>query len=72
MHTESDLASLSWRKSSFSGSNGCLEAASCGNGSVAVRDSKDPHSAVLVYTAHEWRAFLQGVMNREFDDLPDL
>ena len=34
---------------------------------VAVRDSKDPSGPVLVFTPHEWRAFLDGVRDGEFD-----
>jgi len=35
--------------------------------SVAVRDSKDPSGPVLVLTPHEWRAFVAGVRDGEFD-----
>jgi hypothetical protein len=34
---------------------------------VAVRDSKDGASPVLVFTTHEWKAFLGGVRDGEFD-----
>lgn len=36
---------------------------------VAVRDSKDPNGPVLMYTAAEWRAFLDGAKKGEFDNL---
>jgi hypothetical protein len=64
-----DFAGLVWRKSSFSGGDGCVEAASYRDGHVAVRDSKNPNGPVLVYTPHEWRSFLAGARNSEFDDL---
>jgi hypothetical protein len=48
-----------WRKSSRSGTNGCVE--------VAVRDSKDRNGPVLRFNAHEWEAFLAGVRNGEFE-----
>lgn len=32
-----------------------------------VRDSKNPGGAVLAFTTGEWRAFLAGVRNAEFD-----
>jgi hypothetical protein len=53
---------LSWRKASYSGSNGggCVEVAS-GPGTVAVRDSKDPDGPRLASTAGDWRAFLRQV-----------
>ena len=69
MSRTDDFAGLTWRKSTFSGGDGCLEAATYLGEQVAVRDSKDPHGPVLVYTPHEWRSFLAGVRNSEFDDL---
>ncbi|HWC43253.1 MAG TPA: DUF397 domain-containing protein [Actinomycetota bacterium] len=62
-----DLSTASWRKSSHSGSNGCVEVARQGD-QVALRDSKHPGGGVLVFTAHEWRAFLDGVRGGEFDE----
>jgi hypothetical protein len=64
-----DVADLPWRKSSFSGDNGCLEAAPLNGGLIAVRDSKNPQAGHLVYNAHEWQSFLAGVRNGEFDYL---
>jgi Domain of unknown function (DUF397) len=56
-----------WRKSSFSTNNGaCVEV----DGS-RIRDSKDPHGAVLTFTPDEWRAFIAGVKAGEFD-IPQL
>jgi hypothetical protein len=63
-----DPEDLAWRKSSFSDSS-CVEAAPCGDGRVAVRDSKNPTHGHLIYEAAEWKAFLAGVRNGEFDDL---
>jgi hypothetical protein len=34
---------------------------------VAVRDSKDPTGPMLLFTPLEWRAFLAGVRDGEFD-----
>ncbi|PZG47591.1 hypothetical protein C1I98_13190 [Spongiactinospora gelatinilytica] len=36
-------------------------------GLVAVRDSKNPHRAPLVFTPHEWACFLDGAKNGEFE-----
>jgi Domain of unknown function (DUF397) len=66
---ESDLAELPWRKSSFSGPNGCVEAAPVRGGLIAVRDSKNPQGGHLLYNALEWQAFLAGVRHGEFDYL---
>jgi hypothetical protein len=61
------LRNLTWRKSSYSSSNGqCVEVASAGS-VVAVRDSKDPDGAVLLCTRTGVAAFLTGVKAGEFD-----
>jgi hypothetical protein len=51
--------SATWRKSSFSGSNGgnCIESASV-PGAVLVRDTKDDgNGPVLAFTPAAWLAF---------------
>jgi Domain of unknown function (DUF397) len=60
---------LAWRKSSYSGNNGCVEIAPLPRGYVALRDSKNPGRGFLVYDAHEWTSFLKGVRSGEFDDV---
>ncbi len=66
-----------WRKSSRSG-NGqdCVEVAVISTGgderhdrAYAVRDSKNPDGPRLAFTPGEWRAFVGGVKNGEFDAL---
>lgn len=54
-----------WRKSSFSGSNNCVEFRRTEFG-IQVRDSKDPSGPVLDFNRAEWNAFLCGVTNGEF------
>jgi hypothetical protein len=61
-----DPATATWTKSSHSHNNGCVEVAH-GDDLVAVRDSKDPSGPVLLFTPKEWRAFLAGVRDGEFD-----
>jgi len=61
-----DLSTASWRKSSWSNANGCVEVAFVED-QVAVRDSKDRSGPVLVFTAHEWAAFVGGVRTGEFE-----
>jgi hypothetical protein len=43
----------------------CVEFASK-DGHVALRDSKNPSGALLVFTDGEWAAFADGVANGEF------
>ena len=59
-------ANLVWRKSTRSGANGCVEVAFLDD-QVAVRDSKQRHPAVLLFTRTEWQAFLTGAKDGEFD-----
>ena len=63
-----EIEAKSWRKSSRSGpySDNCVEVAFTGD-AVAVRDSKNPAAAVLVFTPAEWLAFLGGAKDGEFD-----
>ncbi|WP_007025136.1 DUF397 domain-containing protein [Saccharomonospora iraqiensis] len=63
-------APLAWTKSSYSNPNGnCVEfaAATDGSGDVLIRHSKHPEAGVIRYTAAEWRAFLAGAKDGEFD-----
>jgi hypothetical protein len=63
-----DPASLAWRKSSYSDSGGaCVETAVLPDRRVALRDSKQPDGAILLYTAAEWGAFVKGVKAGKFD-----
>jgi hypothetical protein len=61
-----DLSRATWRKSNRSGNNGCVEVAFVED-HVGVRDSKDHGGPVLVFTAHEWEAFVAGVRTGEFE-----
>jgi hypothetical protein len=61
-----DLSRADWRKSSFSGASSCVEVAFV-HGNIAIRDSKDRHGPVLVFTPSEWTAFLSGVRSGEFE-----
>jgi|HubBroStandDraft_3_1064219.scaffolds.fasta_scaffold185557_2 hypothetical protein len=58
----------SWMKSSLSYANGnCVEVAGLSGGEIGVRNSRDSGGPVLRFTSDEWRAFLGGVRNGEFD-----
>ena len=63
-----NLENAEWRKATASGDNGqCVEVATNLPGAIAVRDSKNPHGPALVFTPGEWRAFVGGVKDGEFD-----
>jgi hypothetical protein len=57
-----------WVKSSLSYANGnCVEVADLPEGEIGVRNSRHEEGPVLRFTPDEWRAFLGGVRNGEFD-----
>jgi len=60
---------VTWTRSSRCAADqpSCVEVASLPNGSVAVRDSRDPGKAHLVFTRDEWSAFLAGAQQGDFD-----
>lgn len=59
---------IQWVKSSLSFANGnCVEVADLSGGEIGVRNSREPGGAVLRFTPAEWRAFIGGVRNGEFD-----
>lgn len=62
-----DFDILEFRTSSFCTSGGCVEVAQLPDGRVAVRDSKDGVKPAHIYSADEWRDFIAGVKNGEFD-----
>lgn len=57
-----DTHGLRWRKSSRSGSQGgnCLEVAATAT-TRHVRDSKNPHGAILTVTPEHWHSFLHAI-----------
>ncbi|MFC4943681.1 DUF397 domain-containing protein [Pseudonocardia sp. GCM10023141] len=65
------LTGAVWRKSSLSGELGnCVEVADLTTGEVAVRNSRHPEGAALVFTPAEWVAFVGGVVQGEFGPRP--
>jgi hypothetical protein len=66
--TRIDVDDLVWRTSSHTADgNQCVEVAVLPDERVAVRDSKHPDEAILIYTPAEWRAFIAGAKAGEFD-----
>jgi hypothetical protein len=62
-----DLTGATWRKSTYSGSQGgeCVEVAE-GFPVVPVRDSKDPQGPALLFSADAWSAFVADVKSNRF------
>jgi hypothetical protein len=59
-------SAMKYAKSSYSGGNGCVEVALLADG-VFLRDSKNVDKEPHHFTPYEWRAFVAGVRNGEFD-----
>lgn len=61
---------IEYRISSFCDMGGCVEVGHAPDGSVVVRDAKDPSRAIaLSFDRGEWATFLAGVRNGDFDAL---
>ncbi|MER6553253.1 DUF397 domain-containing protein [Streptomyces sp. NPDC053741] len=58
-----DLNAVTWRKSSYSNSDGgeCVEVSDDFAAVVPVRDSKSPHGPALVFAADGWSSFVSAV-----------
>jgi hypothetical protein len=62
-----ELTKRAWRKSTYSANEvHCVEFAE-GEGSCAVRDSKDTRGPALMFPVAAWAAFSAGVRAGEFD-----
>lgn len=66
----SQLTGVGWRKSARSNPQGnCVELMELADGGVAVRNSRDPGGAALIYSRSEISAFIRGAKDGDFDDL---
>ncbi|MEN2419893.1 DUF397 domain-containing protein [Streptomyces rimosus] len=70
-HVEDASAlSVSWRKSSYSDTGAqCVECAIVDTRTVAVRDSKDPNGAALLFSRGPLSAFVAAVATGRFGGL---
>jgi hypothetical protein len=64
--TGQDTVADDWHKSRASGSGNCVEVRFASD-HVELRDTKDRQGAFLQFSHNEWRAFLTGVHNGEFE-----
>ncbi|HEU5159553.1 MAG TPA: DUF397 domain-containing protein [Streptosporangiaceae bacterium] len=70
MSLVSHLSGLAWQKSRRSNPSGnCVEMAELPDGDIAIRNSRDPHGPVLVYSRAEIEAFIGGAKDGDFDHL---
>lgn len=59
---------MNWRKSSYSANGGeCVAVAQDADGTIHVADTKAWGKPTHTYTQSEWRAFVAGVRDGEFD-----
>ncbi|GGM99427.1 hypothetical protein GCM10009721_28080 [Terrabacter tumescens] len=64
---EPDWSAAVWRKSVHSDTGACVEVAQSA-GLIGVRDTKaNGRGPILEFTEAEWRAFVGGVVDGEFD-----
>ncbi|MEU2156320.1 MULTISPECIES: DUF397 domain-containing protein [unclassified Streptomyces] len=62
------LTPATWIKSTHSNATGnCVELATLPDGSIAMRNSRDPHGPALIYTRDELAAFVAGARDGDFD-----
>lgn len=61
-----EIPPATWRKSTRSGANGCVEVKFAGE-RISIRDSKSRRGPVLNFTPLEWAAFVGGIKEGEFD-----
>lgn len=60
MHIRADDLNVDWFSSSYSNDQGgqCVQGGRREDGSMAVRDSKDPHGPAFVFPAAAWAEFI--------------
>ncbi|MEU2038435.1 DUF397 domain-containing protein [Nocardia niwae] len=60
------LSDVTWFKSSYSSAEkDCVEVAFLGEGSVGVRDSKNPTGPALIFGPREWDSFIVHISSGE-------
>ncbi|HBW18308.1 MAG: DUF397 domain-containing protein [Streptosporangiaceae bacterium] len=62
------LGELSWRVARHCDAGNCVRVAPSGN-MIVVGDSKNPEGPTLAYDRAEWKTFVEGIRQGDFDDL---
>ncbi|MFE2936574.1 DUF397 domain-containing protein [Streptomyces sp. NPDC059278] len=63
-----DITDVRWLAAPDSSPEDRFEIARLPGGAVAMRQTSDPAGTILRFTEAEWKAYLDGVADREFDD----
>ncbi|WP_433855508.1 DUF397 domain-containing protein [Streptomyces kronopolitis] len=68
MQIRADDLNVDWFSSSYSNDQGgqCVQGGLMGDGSMAVRDSKNPHGTAFVFPAAAWSQFIDTVKRGVF------
>jgi hypothetical protein len=67
MHVDREVSpAIGWRRSSRCDTGACIEVGQADD-TVVVRNSRDPDGPQLQFTFAEWRAFIAGARDGEFD-----
>jgi len=64
-----DHMRLTWRTSLSCESGACVQVAATER-TILIGSTRQPGGPVLEYTPDEWHAFVAGIKNGDFDDLP--
>jgi hypothetical protein len=68
MNRSGSAVRVQWLKSSYSSdSANCVEVAVLSSDEIAMRDSKNPDRATLLYSTTSWSTFVAAVRAGEFD-----
>ena len=63
-----DWSQAEWSRSTFCGDTTCLEVSRLGD-QVAIRDSSQPGSPLIVLPVGHWQAFAAGLRSGDFDHI---
>jgi len=63
---DSEQSPIVWLRSTASGGGNCVEVSFTGM-EVQLRDSREPDGPVLSFSRPQWKAFITGVHDGEFD-----